>query len=111
MTATATELPRFSDSDLYTARFEALRNVAELENREAITPDEANRRVERLTRHRDLTPEAREQAYEQLREAELRLAHIRGDMFDPCDGDRDSLELDADHDAINAVRKLIGHRP
>lgn len=46
-------------------------------------------------------------ALQQLREALLRLQHIRGDDFDPADGDRDYLEGEADRDRKNALAKLM----
>ena len=113
MTATTErERPRISDLEAWLVRSEAIRRVAELENNGKITEAEADRRVERLTRHTpDLDDIARENAYEQLREALKRLAHIRSDMFDPADGWRDELDLDADYDAICAIKKLAGPRP
>lgn len=55
-----------------------------------------------------LTPEIGQAAVLQLREALLKLQYIRGDMFDPADGDRDWLEGEADYDRENALAKLAG---
>jgi hypothetical protein len=56
----------------------------------------------------DLPPWDRWAIWEQLDDAFSRLAKIRGDMFDPADGDRDYLEHEADRDAVNAIAKIRG---
>jgi hypothetical protein len=106
---TAVDLPRFSAVDLWLARTDAIRHVAELVIHQRITDNDGHARVTRLTG--SLEDETRNDAWEQLTEAVRRLNHIRSDMFDPPDGWRDDLELAADADARNAVARLAGPRP
>jgi hypothetical protein len=106
---TALDLPRFSAGDVWLARTDAIRHVADLVIHQRITDDDGHARITRLTGA--LEPEARNDAWEQLVEAEKRIAHIRSGDFDPAEGWRDDLELAADWDAINAVKKLAGSRP
>lgn len=90
-------------------RAELIREVAEDENAERITPREADRRIlERADR--DLTPEQRSEAYEQLREALAELDRVRSDMWDPAEGDRELAEHAADACARAAIDKLTGGR-
>jgi hypothetical protein len=106
---TAVDLPRFSAADLWLARTDAIRHVAELVVHQRITDDDGHARVTRLTGNLD--DETRNDAWEQLTEAEKRLNHIRSDDWDPTEGWRDDLELQADADARNAIEKLAGPRP
>jgi hypothetical protein len=106
---TAVDLPRFSAADLRLARTDAIRYVAELVIHQRITDDDGHARVTRLTGNLD--DETRNDAWEQLTEAVRRLNHIRSDMFDPAEGWRDDLELQADVDARNALERLAGPRP
>jgi hypothetical protein len=109
---TELDLPRFTSLDLWLARSSGIRNVADLVVRQRLTDAEGHARVARLARFNlTLTAEDINAAWEQLVEAEKRLAHIRSDMWDPAEGWRDDLELAADWDAINAVKKLAGKRP
>jgi hypothetical protein len=109
---TALDLPRFSAGDVWLARTDAIRHVADLVIHQRITDDDGHARITRLTRFNvDLDTEQLNDAWEQLIEAERRIAHIRSDDFDPTEGWRDDLELAADWDAINAVKKLAGPRP
>lgn len=118
MTLNATEThpgdalpPHIPGSMWRTYAYDAVERIAEQENDEAITEEQANADLDLALFYRlDLTREDRDAAYEQLREALKKLEHIRSDMFDPEDGDRDYLEALADSDVENARRKLIGPR-
>ena len=110
--ASPADIPRFTDNDLRTAAMVIVRRIAEWEINEEITPDDADQRVRGLLAYRGnaLTTEARNDAYEQLRSALMRLEYVRSDMWDPMEGDRDMAEYDADDDAENAIQKLVGPR-
>jgi hypothetical protein len=114
MTALATELPRFTDGDFWTVAYEGCRRVAEMETNEQITEADADRRITVYAR-KDLTVEARNDAYEQLKDALARLSCLQMPGGCPCHDwsnvDVQSAELDADSDAHNAIKRLIGERP
>jgi hypothetical protein len=101
---TALDLPRFTDEQMWTARSQAIRNVADLVTRARITETDGHTRVTRLA-HWSLNTEAVNAEWEQLIDAEKRLARIRSDG-----GGRDD-ELAADWDAIHAIKRLAGPRP
>jgi hypothetical protein len=104
---TALDLPRFTDEQLRNVRCDSIRRVAELVTRQRITETDGHARVTRLA-HWTLDTENINAAWEQLIEAERRIAHIRSG---PADRDRDDRELQADWDAIHAVKRLAGPRP
>jgi hypothetical protein len=106
MTATVTLLPRLPRGIDRTAAYECIRHTATLEINGHITPDEADRRI---ARHADktLTVEARNEAYEQLKDALRRLSCLQM----PGGGRDANAELAADYDAHNAVKRLAGPKP
>ena len=107
MTATVTMLPRLPRGIDRTLAYECIRHTATLEINGRITEAEADRRI---ARHADKTldTEARNAAYEQLKDA-LR----RQSCLQMPDGGRDldDAELDAERDAHNAIKELVGERP
>jgi hypothetical protein len=116
VTTDALDVPRFSDADLWIARYDAIRHVAHLELNEAITEDEADQRIGRLTRfNHTLTVEDRNATYEILKDALHRLSCLNMPGGCPChdfnDIDQRNAELDADADAHYAIKKLAGERP
>ena len=91
-----------------------LRRIAELELNEEITEEQANERLARYT-DPDLTDEARNDAWELLKDAVQRLSCYEMPGGCPChdhaDADLETLVLDADRDAHHAIKTLIGPRP
>jgi hypothetical protein len=49
--------------------------------------------------------------WEHITDAIARLDHIRGDMFDPTEGDQELLESNADSDLEFGIDRLMGIRP
>lgn len=49
--------------------------------------------------------------WEDIADALQRLDHIRSDMFDPADGDRELLEASADTQLEYDIDRLLGIRP
>jgi hypothetical protein len=110
MTATITEL-RPTRGDRRTVRYEALHETAQQELEETITETEANLRIARWA-HAGLTTEARNDAYEQLKDALQRLSCYEMPHRCVChDYDEralHSLTVDADADAHYAIKRLLG---
>ena len=115
MTALAPEIQghRFTDGDFWTVAYEGCRRVAAMELNEQITEAEADRRI--TVYARDLTTEARNDAYELLKDAVARLSCLHMPGGCPCHDfsgiDVQSAELDADSDAHHAIKTLIGEHP
>jgi hypothetical protein len=116
MTATVLDfapLPAFLGGIERTIAADALRRTALLEVNEEITEARANQRLTRYA-NKTLTTEARNDAYEQLKDAIQRLSCL--EMPHPCachdyaGEDVDGLILDADGDAEDAIQKLLGGR-
>lgn len=110
MTATVTEL-RPVTGDRRTVRYEAIRETAQAELEEAITEQVADERIARWT---PLTGEARNDAYELLKDSLRRLSCLRMpggcSCHDFTDVDVQDAEVGADADAHYAIKRLLGER-
>lgn len=110
MTATVTEL-RPVRGDRRTVRYTTLRDTAQAELEQAITEAQADERVTRAA-HPGLTGEARNEAYELLKDSLRRIScpHMPGGCccHDWADVDPQDAEVSADADAHHAIKRLLG---
>lgn len=114
MTATVTELRPARIHPSRTVRYEAIRRTAQQELEQAITADVADERITRYA-HTGLDTEARNDAYELLKDSLRRLSCLHMPGGCPChdfsDVDQQDAEVSADADAHHATKQLLGERP